>query len=133
MKKQIFSTLVKRSILSLSFAFISFGIASAQTSATPNPTVKYIGSLDGQPVFKVELNNESGKAQFLTIKDDEGVVLYSEKIRDKQFSKTFKFENSDRDNVKLSFIVEGEKGIQSQEFKVNSSTRVLNDVVVTTL
>jgi biopolymer transport protein ExbD len=138
MKKQNFSTIVKRSIFSLGFTVLMFGMASAASAqdslavTTPNP-VKYIGSLDGQPVFKVELSNENGKPQFLTIKDDQGVVLYSEKIKSKQFSKSFKFENSDRDNVKLTFILEGDKGVQSQEFKVNTNTRVYNDVVVTTL
>ena len=140
MKKQIFSTLVKKSIISLGFtSLVLIGLvnsASARTTdttPTPAPAVKYIGSLDGQPVFKVDLNNETSTVQYLTIKDDQGVVLYAEKIKGKQFSKSFKFENSDRDNVKLTFIVESDKGVQSQEFKVNTNTRVLNDVVVTTL
>ena len=138
MKKQIFSTLVRKSIISLGFtSLVLIGLAntaSARTlDTTPAPAIKYVGSLDGQPLFKVELNNENAKVQYLTIKDDQGVVLYSEKIRSKQFSKTFRFESLDRDNVKLSFIVETDKGTQSQEFKVNTNTRVLNDVVVTTL
>jgi hypothetical protein len=138
MKKQNFSSLVKKSILSLSFAsLVLIGLATtasaSTTDTTPTPAVKYLGSLDGQPVFRVELNNETAKAQYLTIKDDQGVVLYAEKIKSKQFSKSFKFENSDRDNVKLTFIVETDKNVQSQEFKVNTNTRVLNDVVVTTL
>jgi hypothetical protein len=138
MKKQIFSTLVKKSIISLSFASLvligSANTASASsTDTTPVPAVKYLGSLDGLPVFRVELNNETAKVQYLTIKDDQGVVLYSEKIKNKQFSKSFKFENADRDNVKLTFTVESDNGVQSQEFKVNTNTRVYNDVVVTTL
>ena len=137
MKKQILSS-VKKSIFSLGFtSLVLIGLATtasaSATDTTPTPAVKYIGSLDGQPVFKVDLNNQSAGVQFLTIKDDQGVVLYSEKIKSKQFSKSFKFENSDRDNVKLTFIVENEKGVQSQEFKVNTNTRVYNDVVVTTL
>lgn len=137
MKKQILST-VKKSILSLGFtSLVLIGLATTAsartTDTTPAPAVKYIGSLDGQPVFKVELNNATAKVQYLTIKDDQGVVLYAEKIKGKQFSKSFKFENSDRDNVKLTFIVESDKNVQSQEFSVNTNTRVYNDVVVTTL
>jgi hypothetical protein len=137
MKKQILST-VKKSILSLGFtSLVLIGLATTAsartTDTTPAPAVKYLGSLDGQPVFRVELNNENAKFQYLTIKDDQGVVLFSEKIRGKQFSKSFRFESLDRDNVKLSFIVETDKGVQSQEFKVNTNTRILNDVVVTTL
>lgn len=138
MKKQNFSTLVKKAIFNLGFtSFVLIGLAitasAHATDTTPNPAVKYVGSLDGQPVFKVELNNETAKVQYLTIKDDQGVVLYSEKIKSKQFSKSFKFENSDRNDVRLTFTVESGKSTQSQEFKVNTNTRVYNDVVVTTL
>lgn len=134
MKKQSFSTLVKRSVLSLGLSTILLaGAASAQSSANPDPAVKYIGSIDGQPLFKVQLNNQTGDVYHLTIKDDEGTVLYAERFNDKQFSKSFKFDNAERSNVKLTFILEGNKTVQSKEFKVNSSTQVLDNVVVTTL
>ncbi|MGZ3881387.1 MAG: hypothetical protein ACXVBF_08625 [Flavisolibacter sp.] len=134
MKKQSFSTLVKRSVLSLGLSTILLaGAASAQSSANPDPAVKYIGSIDGQPMFKVQLNNQTGDVYHLTIKDDEGTVLYAERFNDKQFSKSFKFDNADRSNVKLTFVLEGNKTVQSKEFKVNSSTQVLDNVVVTTL
>ena len=134
MKKQSFNTLVKRSVLSLGLSTILLaGAASAQSSTNPDPAVKYIGALDGQPMFKVQLNNQTGDVYHLTIKDDEGTVLYTERFTDKQFAKSFKFENAERNNVKLTFILEGNKTVQSKEFNVNSSTQVLDNVVVTTL
>jgi hypothetical protein len=134
MKKQSFNTLVKRSVLSLGLSTILLaGAASAQSSTNPDPAVKYIGTLDGQPMFKVQLNNQTGNVYHLTIKDDEGTVLYTERFTDKQFAKSFKFDNAERNNVKLTFILEGNKTVQSREFNVNSSTQVLDNVVVTTL
>lgn len=134
MKKQSFSTLVKKSVLSLSLLTILLAsAASAQSSANPDPSVRYIGSVDGQPMFKVQLDNQKGEVYHLTIKDDEGTVLYTERFTDKQFAKSFKFDNADRSNVKLTFVLEGNKTVQSKEFKVNSSTQVLDNVVVTTL
>lgn len=136
MKKQNFSTLVKKSIL-LGFTSLLLiagtTVSSAQTSTSPEPTVKYIGTLDGQPVFGVYLNNLVGGVYYLTIKDETGSILYAEKFKGKEFSKKFKFENSDRRDVKLTFTVESKQGVQSQEFQVNTSTKVLNDVVVTSL
>jgi hypothetical protein len=134
MKKQIFSTLVKRSVLSLGLTTVLLsGMTSAQSSATPEPIVKYIGTLDGQPIFRVQLDNQPGSIYHLTIKDEEGTVLYAEKIKDKQFSKSFKFDNAARDNVKLTFTLRGNKSTQSKEFKVNTTTKILDNVVVTTL
>jgi hypothetical protein len=132
MKQQTFNTLVKRSVLSLGLITILLsGMASAQSS--PEPLVKYIGTLDGQPIFRVQLENQPGSTYHLTIKDDEGTVLYAEKIKDKQFSKSFKFDNANRDNVKLTFTVQGNKNTQSKEFNVNTTTKVLDNVVVTIL
>lgn len=131
MKKQNLSTLVRKSIF-LGFTSLLLIGASAQAKL-PEPSIKYIGTLDGQPVFGVQLDNQNSSVYHLTIKDDTGSVLYSEKIKGKEFSKKFKFENSDRNNVKLTFIVEGKEGSQSQDFQVNTSTKVWNDVVVTTL
>jgi len=134
MKKQIFNTLVKRSVLSLGLTTILLsGMVSAQSSATPEPLVKYIGTLDGQPIFRVQLDNQPGNIYHLTIKDDEGTVLYAEKIKAKQFSKSFKLDNAERNDVKLTFTLQGNKSTQSKEFKVNTTTKVLDNVVVTTL
>ena len=132
MKRKIFSTLVKRSVLSLGLTTVLLsGMTSAQSS--PEPLVKYIGTLDGQPIFRVQIDNQPGTIYHLTIKDDEGTVLYAEKIKDKQFSKSFKFDNAARDNVKLTFTLQGNKNTQSKEFKVNTTSKVLDNVVVTTL
>jgi hypothetical protein len=140
MKKQNLSALfnvVKQSLFSIGFTgFLLIGLvtgASAQSSDNaPKAAINYIGSLDGKPVFKVDLDNKNGNVYFLSIKDDEGALLYSEKIKDKQFSKSFRFD-ADRDVVKLSFILSTGKETQTQEFKVNTSTRSYNDVAVTTL
>jgi len=132
MKRKIFNSLVKKSVLSLGLTTLLLsGMASAQSS--PEPLVKYIGTLDGQPIFRVQLDNQPGSVYHLTIKDEEGTVLYAEKIKDKQFSKSFKFDNAARDNVKLTFTLQGNKNTQSKEFKINTTTKVLDNVVVTTL
>jgi hypothetical protein len=135
MKKQNFSTLVRKSIF-LGFTslllFGSISIASAQSNL-PEPTIKYVGTLDGQPVFRVYLDNQDKSVYHLTIKDDSGDILYAEKIKGKEFSKKFKFENADRHNVKLTFTLEGKEGASSQEFQVNNNIKIWNDVVVTSL
>jgi hypothetical protein len=138
MKKQNFSAILKRSFFSavLTGSLIA-GLSSAASAQekinSPDPSIKYIGSLDGKPIFKVDLDNQEGKLYYLAIKDDQGSVLYSEKIRDKQFSKNFQFDGAGQNNVKLTFVLSADKETQSKEFKVNTSTRVYNDVVVTTL
>jgi len=138
MKKQNLNTRVRRSILKISLATaLLIGLtsaASAQESAQQkNPAISYIGTLDGQPVFNVALENKDNSVYYLSIKDEQGYTLYSEKIKDKQFSKKFKFDGSELGSLKLTFTLESDKGVESQVFNVNTNTRFLKDVVVTKL
>jgi len=140
MKKQKFSAFfnaAKRNIFRIGFAgFLLVGIASGtsaqDSSSIPGADIKFVGSLDGKPVFNVSVDNQAKNTYYLTIKDEEGTILYSEKFRDKQFSKNFQF-NAERDAVKLTFTLMGDKEIQSQKFKINTSYKTYNDVAVTAL
>lgn len=143
MKKKTISspyhTFVKKFVLvfSLAGALVagSSNGAAAQdsTKKASNPSVNYIGTLDGQPVFRVQFNNQDRNIYNLTIIDDEGVLLYSEKIKDKEFSKKFKFEKSDRDNMQIRFVLSGEGERKTQVFQVDTNIQVMSDVVVTRL
>ncbi len=129
---------VKRFLLGLGLSsFLLIGLASgaaAQSSKKiPSADINYIGSLDGQPVFKVDLDNKAGAVYNLKIKDGYGATLYSQKITGKQFSKKFRFDREGEENLKLVFILSGDKEQESQEFRVNTLTEILNNVVVTKL
>ena len=138
MKKQISNTrsVLRNGIISLGFfAFALFGLtpAFANESKDNPPVVSYAGSVDGQPLFRVNVENKNSEVYFLSITDDEGNLLYSEKIKDQKISRTFKYDKSDRDNAKLTFVLAGEKEKQTQVFKINTNTQVVQDVVVTKL
>lgn len=138
MKKQISNTrsVLRKGIISLgffSFAFFGLTPAFARDSKENPPVVSYAGSVDGQPLFQVKVDNANSEVYFLSITDDEGNLLYSEKIKDQKISRTFKYDKSDRDNAKLTFVLAGEKEKQTQVFKINTNTQVVQDVVVTKL
>jgi hypothetical protein len=140
MKKQFnLSNAVRKTILSVgftSFFLASFipSVVNAQDKTPSSPVViKYIGNIDNYPVFQIEFDNKNEETFNISIKDDEGTVIYGEKFRDKKFSKKFKYEGAGAESMKLTFILMGEKEKQSQQFEVNTNTRVVQDVVVTRL
>lgn len=140
MKKQVrnqFSNGVRKTIFRFSvaaFVFTGFipGIAKAQDKAVPAASVNYVGDVDGQPVFQVSLDNKSGEVFNLTIRDEEGVVFYSERFTDKSFLKKFKFDKDGHEDAKLTFILSSPTE-KEQVFQVNTNVQVLKDVVVTRL
>ena len=140
MKKQTFSSAIRKTILFFgmsSFVLFSFmpfvSHAQNKPSATPEILIKYIGSMEEQPVFQIEFENASQQALNLTIRDEDGNFLYGEKVKDKKYLKKFKYQGPLFDNVKLTFTLSGEKDRQVQVYELNTRTRMIQDVVVTRL
>jgi hypothetical protein len=143
MKKQFMSNLsnaVRKTTVRFGLAsFLVLSLAPSLVHAQGNilPTdpvvIKYVGTLDDEPVFLIEFDNKNEELLTVSIKDDGGNILYVEKFNGKKFSKKFKYLTSDQPNVRLSFTLSGDKEKQTQVFAVNSNTRVIQDVVVTRL
>jgi len=142
MKKQTLSKIsnaVRNTYLRATLAGIlvtSLVPAMAQENAKPvtGPVeIKYLGTNDGKPVFQVDFDNATEESVNITIRDQDGTILYVEKFRDKKFSKKFKFDKPEFEQAKLKFTVSGNSGVQSEEFGINSSVRTVSDVVVTKL
>jgi|GEM_PF-796352 len=102
-------------------------------TAPPAVAINYIGMINNQPVFQIEFENKNDEVLNLSIRDEQGNVLFNERFRDKKFSKKFQFDKTGIDNMKLTFTLAGEKEKQSQSFEINTNVRVIQDVVVTRL
>ena len=143
MKKQFtfsFSNAVKKTMFRLGLtALMAVTLAPAFVHAqdkgrtTPPVAINYIGSVDSQPVFLIEFENKNEEVFNLSIRDEQGTVLFNERVKDKKFSKRFQFEKTGDENVRLTFTLAGEKEKQSQSFEINTNVRVIQDVVVTKL
>jgi hypothetical protein len=95
--------------------------------------IKYLGSVDNQPVFQVTFDNLKQENVNVSISDENGVELYGEKFREKRFSKKFKFEKLDTDPFKLRFTLTSDSEKLSQVFEVNTKVWTVQDVVITKL
>ena len=127
-------------------AVLHFGVASlfvfslmptivlAQSKDKPlEVAINYIGTLDEQPLFQVDFDNRTGAPYRIFIKDENGEVLYSERVSGKSFSKKFKLESSELNNSRLSFIVTSSKQKYTQVFEINQNVRSVQDYVITRL
>lgn len=109
--------------------------ADAQTLATysNHPEIKYLGTIQGKMVFQIDLQNIAANNQFVSIKDEEGNILYTERVRDNKFSRKFAFDQEEFGGQKLSFIIHDANNKTSQAFQVARSMRMVEDVVITKL
>lgn len=96
-----------------------------------NPEIRYLGTVQDKLVFQIDLPGVSENHQYISIKDEDGMTLFTERIRDNKFSRKFAFEKEEFEGKKLSFVIYGGKETTAQTFQVTRNMRMVEDVVIT--
>ena len=141
MKKQIANLSQAVKIKAVLFLFLFLSVSSMpswafkqDSSRSNSPAiVKYIGSVEDQVLFQLSYDNKEGAVFYIMVKDDQGNILYNGKFNDAKFSKQFRFYKSDLSNSGVSFILTSQNEKQNQVFHISTTSRVIEDVVVTKL
>src|SRR5436189_4816140 len=61
----------------------------------PGVEIKYLGFLNKNPVFEIVFNNVQADNYFVTIRDEAGTTLYSEKISGKNISRRYRLDTEE--------------------------------------
>ncbi|MFT3826466.1 MAG: hypothetical protein QM731_21275 [Chitinophagaceae bacterium] len=103
---------------------------SSQETSSPvkSAIIKHLGNDGDNMYFQVLLNNESGEKFYLTVKDADGVILFQETYNDKKFDKKFLLTKGETD--KVTFVLKSAKNNTTQSFEINSSTKLVEEIVV---
>lgn len=132
-------TRLTRKIVSALVVASLFAVAPSQVKAQDKAslnkevTVKYLGTIDNQPVVRIEFDNLENASCYLMIKDEDGNILYSDNFRDQKFGKSFQLQRPDLDKARYSFVLTSSKQKITQSFEVSTNVRTIQDVVVTKL
>lgn len=127
-KKFISAALISASVLMTSFS------AQAGTGDNITPSaIQYTGSTYDGIMLKMRINNETGANFTLTVKDDNGEVLFTEVYNDKSFDKQFKLLKGDQYSSYYYFTVSSPNKQLEQKYVVNTSTRSVEDVAISKL
>lgn len=130
----IYNRSLKNMTLSLCL-LMTAAAATAQTKAVSVRTpmhnmasVKHLGNPEGSILFQVKYENLTGDKFSVIIKDTDGAVLYQETYKDKNFDKKFQLPAGEAD--KIRFIIKAAGNKEAQTFEVNTSTRLVEEIVV---
>jgi hypothetical protein len=118
--------------------FVAFSFIATITSANDvknDSTVaelKYVGLLKNQPIFQLDLNSIKEEYFSISIKDQHGEILYSEKVKAKMFTRTFRLDTDNLDDAVLK--VEVRNGNNKPEiFTINRNTRYYEETSISKL
>ena len=124
--------------LSLCFALALAFSANAGPVIPINPNqqveLKYAGSIENNPVYRLNLINKDQKGTFLvSISDQYGVILYRESVSVANFSRKFLINRDELGNepIRVEISFSGDKKVLL--FEINSTTRTQTENTVTQL
>jgi hypothetical protein len=110
--------------------------ASAQVTPVSSPIpdnesralVTFVATGSESLLFDVKVDNPEGEKFSVVVKDERGTTLYRGYFYDKDFKKRFVVPKTDSN--KLTFNIKSESGNKAESFEINTSTRIVEDVVV---
>src|SRR4030095_8174124 len=119
--------------LALAFSFIAtVSWATDGRNDTPTVSLKYVGTVQNQPMFQLDLNSVEETEFYVSIKDQYGQVFYTEKIKAKNFTRNFRLDTENLDDAILKVEVrDGNK--KPSVFTINRSTRYYEETSISKL
>jgi len=101
------------------------------TKDTPVVSLKYVGLVQNQPLFQLDLNSVEETDFYVSIKDQYGQVIYSEKIKAKNFTRNYRLNASVDDAILKVEVREGNK--KPEVFTINRNTRYYEETSISKL
>ena len=118
--------------------FVAFSLMATVSWAndgrndTPAVSLKYIGLVQNQPMFQLDLNSVEETDFYVSIKDQDGRVIYNEKIKAKTFTRNFRLDTESLDDAILKVEVrDGNK--KPEVFTINRTTRYYEETSISKL
>ena len=78
----------------IGMAFTNPVVAKAKTDP-PVIEIKYLGVRENNPVFEIIMNNSRADSFIITIWDEQGTLLFSEKLNGKNMSRTYRIDTEE--------------------------------------
>ena len=108
--------------------------ATPVNDENPQPQeVSYAGSVNDLPVYRVELNNANKATYLVSIKDDRGNILYSERISGSSIVRNYQLEEALSSEYSLTFEINNLTEKKRAIYSVNKTKRFFEEVEVSKL
>ena len=142
--KQSFLKLSGKKFIAAAFLSASVLFSSVNAHATINKStieilsggntnVQLAESTNEALVFKVNVVNAKGDDFTLTIKNENGDVLFSKSFNDADFHKQFKVLKGEQDNARYYFTITSNNKNLEDSYVISTTLRTVNDVAINKL
>jgi len=97
-------------------------------------TLQFVGKVDRLPVFKLVILNESDASFLLKVKEGNGDVIFSEKLKGNTISRLYKLDTENAELINATtFEVTNAATNKTTVYKLNNYSRTVEEVYITKL
>ena len=109
-------------------------LANNEKDQTSNAELQFIGKVKNLPVFRLQFNNDLHEEFIVTIKDENGDILYSEKLKENTTFRMYKLDSENSEHISgTTFEVTGRNSNKTTVYRINQFIHTEDNLVVTRL
>jgi hypothetical protein len=106
-------------------------VRANDTGKDPIPVeLKLMGTLNNCPAFQLVFSNPENSFYTVTIRDENDVIWYKDKVKGGSFSKIYLVKTDELGNVPFAIEVSGRSTDKTVVYQVNRKLRLVEDLVV---
>jgi hypothetical protein len=126
---------MKKAIILIALIAVTLGFSTVTLAndegKTKNITeFKFIGNMENQPVFQLNLTNTEEDEFTVTFRDEAGNILYTDKFKGANITKKFMLKSEEFGDAALHVIVKSKKNGSSDLYIINRSHTYVEETVV---
>lgn len=121
-------------LIALTLGFATVTLANDEDGKNKHTTeLKFIGNLEDQPVFQLDLINSEEDDVTVTFRDDAGNVLYVNTFKGANISKKFMLKSEEFGDTALNVTIKSKKNNTTEVYTINRSHTYVEETVVNKL
>ena len=120
-------------LITLTLGFNTITLANDEGKTKNITDLRFIGNMENQPVFQLNLNNTEEDEFIVTFRDEAGNVLYSDKFKGANISKKFLLKSEEFQDTALNVVVKSKKHNTTEVYTINRSHTYVEETVVNKL
>ena len=116
-------------LVALSLSTFTMANDENKNKGVPPIEFKYVGKIEGQPVFQLNLNNSEGEDFVISFRDNLGNVLYSNNVKS-NFSQNFMINSEEVGDDILTVEVRSKKTRKTEVYTIKRNQTIVDETVV---
>ena len=117
-------------LITLTVGFSTVTLANDEGKNKNITELKFIGNVENQPVFQLNLTNTEDDEIIVIFRDEAGNVLFSDKFKGANITKKFMLKSEEFGDSALNVIVKSKKHNTTEVYSINRSHSYVEETVV---